>query len=64
MPPGLWGLKEWVCACGREEIKRGDLTEDENLGKGTPAFWALENRGSKRSAEVWLPSVSVSVHQS
>lgn len=61
--PGWWGLKEWVCACGREEIKRDDLTKDENLGKGIPAFWVLEKRGCRRSAEVCLPSVSVPVHQ-
>lgn len=64
-----WGLKEWVWLCGREEIRRGDLTEDEKLGKGMPAFWVLENRGGRRSAEVRLPScvcscLSVSVPQS
>lgn len=53
--PGRWELDEWVCACGRE-VQKGDLTTDGNLGKGMPAFWVLENRGGKGSAEVWLPS--------
>lgn len=55
-------MNERVCAPGRE-VERGDLTKDGNLGKGMPAFWMLENRGGKRLAEVWLLSVSVSIHQ-
>lgn len=49
---GMVGIKMMVVRVVEKKYKRGDLTEDENLGKGTSAFRVLERRGRERSAEV------------
>lgn len=54
--PGWCGLKEWGLCMWQRRNKRGDLTEDENLGKGMPAFecWRTEAVRDQRHGCLWF----------